>query len=74
MPYLQSHCDFCGEYVGEGGKRTRTNALCAVHLNKTNAIPKKAGKKVLNHSGHVASVPSFGGPQGYKRPIHGSGF
>ncbi len=74
MKYLKSLCDFCSCKVDERGKRTQTNAVCFDHLTKANSIPKKAGKKVINHGGHVSVTPSFGGSTGHKAPIHGSGF
>ncbi len=72
MAYLILKCDFCSKPAN--GKSTRTIGLCEDHVNRTNQIPKKAGKKVVNHGGHVSVTPSFGGSTGHKAPIHGSGF
>jgi len=75
MAYMASHCDFCGEYVDERGKKTRTNALCYDHLNKSTSIPKVSGKKVLTDGGHPSSIPTFGGGTGFKKSgTAGSGF
>lgn len=48
--YLCSTCDFCGVRVDEGGKRTKTNALCSAHILKTNNIPLKVGKRGVHTS------------------------
>ncbi len=74
MPYFQTSCSYCFAPIGENGKATRTMDWCEKCLTKTNSIKKVAGKKVVNHGGHVSVTPSFGGSTGHKAPIHGSGF